>query len=749
MGLTEAVRDLHCILLADGSTDGLWQTQYHRSFNKSTIRPIEGAAHFPPPPRPSFARSVAQSTSPTINTNAYKPLPDSQYRDAYCRGKKIEALGTGGGGVDVLRWGKAQCQKWRPEMARSRPSLFILGDSLYVFGGVIDEGNYKNDLWRVSLKSLLSRGTYEWHECEVHGTPPYASDSLTLTSIHIPSPHTPTATSQPYLPQRYFVCGGPVDYNDGTPREQMWGVLEISKEEEGQQQRQGAGGAEGVSQSEIEYRYEWLSRRELWGQEEGVPKKKRTTLPLKRRYFTSTFVPIRSTEHPEGYVFIVNGRDDWPDDPHDMRDVMPMSTIVDIATWSFDGSDSVFGERPNGRVNHTATLVKDRYVFIIGGDEWEYDSPRGCSSTMYFGQLNRIDTFDGETKTWIAFDELPWVDEGIKPSQDDEVTRSMYDEPYLCNFERHTAVLAGDKIIMMTGYAEGNDGFLLNRFLCGGTQTVIFDINTGRFSLPSFARERQMPARPPRSPSMIARERAFEPYEAPPVRAAAAVWTGSEVILYGGASMLDRMYLNAEGGIVSDDEHDNDGWAFQRHGQQKHGDVSVLGVMDGKTGEQLVPVDRQQEVSRFSSRYVCEHEMWQLPHWKRRDEWEEETLIDEDTDSEDRIEERWAASCTERDEEARGVEDSNGGDNEDHSTDNKVFGRDKKPTRLQAITKFFPIIGTSHSDFMPWTQAPVDVPHQTTPMITSFFQQQRTVRSELPVASEGQADMDENRMSDQ
>ena len=133
-------------------------------------------------------------------------------------------------------------------------------------GGVIADANYKTDLWRLSIKSLLSKGKYDWQECEVDGTPPAASDSMTLTCIHIPSPATPTSLSEPELPQRYFACGGPASSNpassnDTRPKETFWGVLEIRKE--AKEAAEGVVRGDGEGGQGSEYRYEWVTRERL------------------------------------------------------------------------------------------------------------------------------------------------------------------------------------------------------------------------------------------------------------------------------------------------------------------------------------------------------------------------------------------------------------------------------------------------------------------------------------------------------
>ncbi|CEM13239.1 unnamed protein product [Vitrella brassicaformis CCMP3155] len=716
------------------------------------IRLIESAAHFPPPHCPSPTSNAVQSACSSAHTDTYTLLPDNQYREAYCRGKKIEPLGTGGGGVGVLRWGKAKCMEERLEMARSRPSLFICGKYLYVFGGVIGDGNYKNDL---GVKSLLSSGKYSWQECEVRGTPPYASDSLTLTSIHIPSPDTPTASSQPHLPHRYFACGGPLSSDNGTPREQMWGVLEISKEEK-EQEGEGAGGAEGASESEreIEYRYQWVSKRELRGQENGVPKKQKTTLRLKRRrryYFTSTFLPIRSTEHPEGYVFIFGGRADFLD-PDDMRwanDVMPMSTIADAATWSLDGSDPVFGEGPDGRLNHTATLVKDRYVFIIGGLQ-EGARFEGLHRARYFDA--GLDILDGNTKTWIEFDGLPWIAAGNRPAvdggvgaylEDVHMTDKRYEavRPYPTlagEFARHTAVLAGDKIVIMLPY-----GVNQNHDFCmyGGVKTVIFDTKTGRFSRPSFATQPQKMCATPPHPGLTPQSSTYEPraaYEPPPGAFAAAVWTGSEAILYGGASFLDE-----------------DPFDDGSYDQSKYADISVLGVMDRKADDQIVPVDRHQEVAPFWRRYVCNRQLWQMDifednarfdillwdhHKLIEQKWYEErqAIAESKAKEREQLRERGVEAEIESAEgdEYEGMDGYTNKDIDDHLCGkplpcSKVFGKPTRRTRHQALSKFFTVTGILRSDPMHWTLPKDDSQADATQTkITTFFSR-RVVQSSL------------------
>mmetsp|Transcript_34582 Transcript_34582/g.99570 ORF Transcript_34582/g.99570 Transcript_34582/m.99570 type:complete len:288 (+) Transcript_34582:165-1028(+) len=209
---------------------------------------------------------------------------------------------------------------------------------------------------------------------------------------------------------------------------------------------------------------------------------------------------------------------------------------------------------------------------------------------------------------WIRFDRLPWTARGTNPSVDAAVGPYLrgVDKRHLehrCDFARHTAVLAGDKIVINVPYAVyGEIGVL------GGVKTVIFDTKTGRFSRPSFATQPQKTCAAAPHPNMIPRQSSpherYKPYEPPPAACAAAVWTGSELILYGGGSLLDEEWMKGD----FESEYDNDA----RHDQSKHSEISVLGVMDRTTNDQTVPVDRHQQVLPFSRRYVWNRQLWQM-----------------------------------------------------------------------------------------------------------------------------------------
>ncbi|CEM39503.1 unnamed protein product [Vitrella brassicaformis CCMP3155] len=213
-------------------------------------------------------------------------------------------------------------------------------------------------------------------------------------------------------------------------------------------------------------------------------------------YFTSTFVPVRSSAHADGFVFIFGGKDTD-------GEALSSTTIVDVATWSFNDNDrSVSGTPPAARLNHTATLIKDRYVFIVGGEEWgesEYHQP---NSPVGFSCPPDVAIFDGDTKTWIDFDDLPWVSSGIQPSVDDArllprmwLAHVIYmPDDMRFDFARHSAVAAGDKIVIMVPYVcydDEMDGY-------GNLETIVFDISTGQFALPGFsARPQKTSITPP------------------------------------------------------------------------------------------------------------------------------------------------------------------------------------------------------------------------------------------------------------
>ncbi|CEM39501.1 unnamed protein product [Vitrella brassicaformis CCMP3155] len=77
----------------------------------------------------------------------------------------------------------------------------------------------------------------------------------------------------------------------------------------------------------------------------------------------------------------------------------------------------------------------------------------------------------------------------------------------------------------------------------------------------------------------------------------------SEVFVFGGASLLDEEWAaDADWGWY-------DGEA--RHAQSKHSEISVLGVMDCKTNDQIVPIDRQHTQLTFSGRYGVRKDEWQ------------------------------------------------------------------------------------------------------------------------------------------
>ncbi|CEM10802.1 unnamed protein product [Vitrella brassicaformis CCMP3155] len=720
-------------LLHPNNSSGIWQLQYRRSFAKKTnIRLIEGAAH-----RPRTHPSPMATNAPK-----YAPLPESAYRGAVRRGAVLKDFATNPT-LGELRWGKASCVNPMDDMRRSRPSIFILRSHLYVFGGVVggrdEHKSYKTDLWRVSLRSLLCTGKYEWEQCVVDGTPPASSDALTLTCINLKSP-LPTHTARPPSPRFYFAVGGPTGPRDTRNKEDFWGVLEMNRKDG--------------------WEYRWLSKRELKGGEGEVRKKRRDdkTPPVDCRYFTCTFVPIRSSAHPQGFIFIFGGKD------YTAEDALSSSTVVDVATWSFDDSDgNVSGLRPTARLNHTATLVKDRYVFIIGGEEWDLDDNfADCDSfesddlfgPVGFAQPPALDIFDGKTKTWIEFDHLPWIARGTNPGTNPTVDAAV--GPYLargvgasygehrCDFARHTAVLAGDKIVINVPYAVyGEIGVL------GGVKTVIFDTKTGRFSRPSFATQPQKTCAAAPHPNMIPRQSSpherYKPYEPPPAACAAAVWTGSELILYGGGSLLDEEWMKGD----FESEYDNDA----RHDQSKHSEISVLGVMDRTTDDQIVPVDRP-SVAPFSRRYVWNRQLWQMDTdggdarfdiamWDDDQYIEEEWRWDRQAIAESKAKERQqlrerGVEVLESGEgdEYDGVEGYTNKDIDDHLCGkplpcNKVFGKPARRTWHQAISKFFTVTGILRSDPIHWTLPKDDSQaNATQTKITTFFSR-RIVQSSL------------------
>ncbi|CEL94572.1 unnamed protein product [Vitrella brassicaformis CCMP3155] len=712
--LERVCKELKALVDPDPSS-AIWRLQYHRSFGKrgkGNIRLISSSAHFP-----------RESVS---NPSAYVPLPEGDYREAYRRSRVVEDFGANAE-VSELRWGHAKCIKPRDGMKRSRSSIFIAGPSLYVFGGVVGgkgENRLSKKLWRVSLASLVSGGKYEWKRCRVDGVAPRPSDALTLTPLNIAPPLRAPHT-QPEWPKRYFAAGGP----RGSDTDNPWGVLEINREE---------GGAGAT------YQHQWLSKAELRGEE------KKSTPPLNRRFFTSTCVPIRSSAHPHGYIFIIGGKNTY-------GEALSSSIIVDVATWSFNNSDdNVSGPRPTARLNHTATLVKDRYVFIIGGEEWdheidsdfdddEFDSEYGPSERfmpMGFASPPRLNIFDGEGKTWIIFSCLPWVSRGTFPLVDDALRSYLASaEGHRCDFARHTAVLAGDKIVINLPYANYAD--FGARF--GGMKTLIFDITTGRFSKPAFATRPQKmcgTAPPAGTTPRPAPETPYKPYEPPPAACAAAVWTGSDVILFGGASLLDEQWDRDD-----PETHYDDG---NRHEQTKHSEISVLGVMDRTTNDQTVPVDRHQQVLPFSRRYVWNRQLWQM------DIRGGDARFDVDMwDNEEQIEQQWyeerqaiaESKANERQQlRERGVEveiESGEGDEydgmegytekdiNDHLCGkplpyNKVFGKPITPTRHQALSKLF-----TEARTLPTASSAAT----TTPKITKYFRRVRGPKTPLVQSS--------------
>ncbi|CEM03419.1 unnamed protein product [Vitrella brassicaformis CCMP3155] len=505
--------------LADPDTSApLWRLRYQDTFSHLPVRTVAGNGHFHPTPAPSVpvAAAAAAAAAASASGSASSPaagagggegqgeaggdgdgdaVTEWQYREAYRRAAELcdltESRQHGG-----LVWGMAKYtedmgQDQAMDMERECPKIWIesRAEYLYAYGGWSSSGGPCNDLWRLPLPSLLSTGEYSWSACRTHNTPPPPSYGQSVTPVF--DINKPLNKGAPQPPDRLFVNGG---YLSGGYRNESdgWGVLEMAYLD-GKTDDKPSDTKDDEAASEVkEYRSSRdtsfarslafvparLSGHSRKGRETepkdrcltwvlgGSKAAERTTTTTSggrmakssvpgRAFHSATYVPFSSKKHREGYIFIFGGNEN--------SQPVNTSVIVDVATWQWHtGAAEVSGVPPAPRNSHSATLVQSRYVFVIGGANGR-DVPR-------MGQdFEDLHLFDGHTKTWIAFDDLPWVSKGLQP------TFAIPESHKRCLGRAHTAVLAGQKIILFGGHRGG----------C--RELVVFNTATGRLYVPVMA----------------------------------------------------------------------------------------------------------------------------------------------------------------------------------------------------------------------------------------------------------------------